>query len=275
MPCGGGDAIPLPSNRVTVGRAADCDVTIPSGTVSSRHCLLELRDGGWTVTDLGSHNGIRIDGVRRQEGSLAPGSILSIAQLRFLVDYEPARPEATAASPPKPSKSTVVEVNCPPRAASTRGDRHPGGALGELIPCGGGAPIPLMKPRLTVGRSPACDVAIPSPTVSSKHCELRLQEGWWHVRDLGSRNGIRVDGIWQTSKYLRPGETLWIARLRFEVVYTPSSDEPPPEEDPFAMSLLEKAGLAGRGAAGRPMDLPREPVDPDRRKKWVIDDGNV
>src|SRR5262245_23298687 len=100
MPCGGGNAIALPSNRVTVGRAADCDVTIPSGTASSRHCLLELRDGGWTVTDLGSHNGIRIDGVRRQEGSLAPGSILSIAQLRFLVDYEPARPETTGSSPP-------------------------------------------------------------------------------------------------------------------------------------------------------------------------------
>ena len=54
VPCGGGSLIPLRKNRLVVGRTADCDIALPQGTVSSKHCLLELRDGVWFVTDLAS-----------------------------------------------------------------------------------------------------------------------------------------------------------------------------------------------------------------------------
>jgi pSer/pThr/pTyr-binding forkhead associated (FHA) protein len=110
--------------------------------------------------------------------------------------------------------------------------------------------------------------------VSSKHCQLDFKEGFWHVRDLGSRNGIRVDGVFQLAKYLRPGEILWIAKHRFEIAYTPLADEPPPEENPFALGLLEKAGLAGRQAGGREPKFPAAPQDPSPRKKWSIDEND-
>src|SRR5437868_688730 len=87
VPCGGGNPVSLLKPRLVVGRSADCDVSIPSGTVSSKHCFLEQRDGVWFVTDLASHNGIRIDGVRCQEGQILPGSVLWIAQQRFQVEY--------------------------------------------------------------------------------------------------------------------------------------------------------------------------------------------
>jgi adenylate cyclase len=280
VPCGGGDAIPLLKPRLVVGRTPDCDVTLPLGTVSSKHCLLEIRDGVWHVRDLASRNGIRIDGVRCEEGRLAPGNVLWIATNRYQVEYV-MKGAAPPAAMPKParhipeSQTTHVEV---PVVAPPAGRRSPVGrvaVLGELIPCGGGAPIPLTKARLVIGRSPSCDIMLNSPLVSGKHCQLDFKEGFWHVRDLGSRNGIRVDGIVQLAKYLKPGEILSIAKLRFEVAYTPLADEPPPEENPFALGLLEKAGLVKRGATDTPLRLPRVAEEEPQRKKWSIDETDV
>lgn len=285
VPCGGGNPIPLLKPRSIVGRSAECDILIPSGTVSSKHCLLEQREGTWYVTDLTSRNGIRIDGVRCQEGRLPPGSVLWIAQQRYQVEYTIKGKESPAAARPVsaapiPAKQTITLVESPTPVMDlphrTQSPvRKPGGSLGELIPCGGGDPIPLLKTSLIVGRSPACDITLAFPLVSSKHCQLEFKSGFWHVRDLGSRNGIRVDGIVQLAKYLRPGEILSIAKHRYEIVYTPLEDEPPPDENPFALGLLEKAGLAGRGSQVETR-FPRQDTsshaDGPVRKKWSIDE---
>lgn len=120
--------------------------------------------------------------------------------------------------------------------------------LGELNPCGGGDPIPLLKPRLVVGRQSRCDIALRFDNVSSTHCELELLNGYWYVRDLGSRNGIKVNGSRCDTHWLMPGDVLSVAKHRYEINYTPNGAAPPPEEEnPFAQSLLEKAGLSGRG----------------------------
>ncbi len=117
--------------------------------------------------------------------------------------------------------------------------------FGELNPCGGGDPIPLQKQRLVVGRQPSCDIMLRFPNVSSRHCELQLLNGYWHVRDLGSRNGIKVNGIRCESHWLMPGDVISVAKHRYEVNYSPErrgSAAAEAEPDPLSMSLLEKAG---------------------------------
>ena len=49
--------------------------------------------------------------------------------------------------------------------------------------------------RLTVGRSPSCDCVLPEECVSRRHAELRRDGGRWFLRDLGSSNGTRVNGM--------------------------------------------------------------------------------
>ena len=120
--------------------------------------------------------------------------------------------------------------------------------LGELNPCGGGDPIPLLKSRLVLGRQSSCDIALRFPNVSSRHCELELVNGYWYVRDMGSRNGIKVNGVRCDSHWLMPGDVISVSKHRYEVSYSPNGAAPPPEEeDPFAVGLLEKAGLSRRG----------------------------
>ncbi len=117
--------------------------------------------------------------------------------------------------------------------------------LGVLNPCGGGDPIPMLHEKLLIGRRSSCDICLRFPNVSSHHCELEVKDGYWMVRALGSRNGVKVNGERVETRFLMPGDILHVARHRFEVTYTPNSDGPVPEEEnPFDRGLLEKAGLA-------------------------------
>jgi adenylate cyclase len=128
---------------------------------------------------------------------------------------------------------------------------------GELVPLGGGDPIPLLKKRLVIGRRESCDIVLRFANVSGQHCELIADEGYWFVFDKGSRNGTKVNGVRVTSmrKRLDPGDTLSVARHKYEMRYSPVDDlgaigPPPAEEEPIrdilSKSLLDRANLRRR-----------------------------
>jgi DNA-binding CsgD family transcriptional regulator len=57
-------SIPLPTGRFVVGRSDSCDLPIDDGLVSRRHAML-LVDTDWmTIEDLGSYNGVIVNGKR-------------------------------------------------------------------------------------------------------------------------------------------------------------------------------------------------------------------
>jgi adenylate cyclase len=126
--------------------------------------------------------------------------------------------------------------------------------FGELQPVGGGDVIPLLRPKMLIGRRDQCDIALRFANVSNRHCELEMIDGYWRVRDLGSSNHTRVNGKRVTVKWLMPGDELAVARHKFTVSYVPQSSGPPPEDggEDISMSLLEKAGLAQRDEMGPP-----------------------
>ena len=138
---------------------------------------------------------------------------------------------------------------------------------GELLPVGGGDPIPLLKKTLLVGRRESCDIVLRFSNVSAHHCQLTVNGGYWHVRDLQSRNGLKVNGVRVTEKRLDPGDILSIAKHKYVVKYSPvdlgAVGPPPPEvaeADVFGKSLLERRRAAAparreggrRPVAGRP-----------------------
>jgi predicted component of type VI protein secretion system len=130
---------------------------------------------------------------------------------------------------------------------------------GELLPMGGGDPIPMLKKSLLVGRRESCDIVLRFSNVSAHHCQMIVTGGYWYVRDLQSRNGVKVNGERVTDKLVKPGDILSIARHKYEVSYSPSelgAVGPPPtemkENDIFSKSLLERAGLDQRRFTGGP-----------------------
>jgi FHA domain-containing protein len=76
---GGGErTVALASDTVTIGRQADCDVVLKDKGASRKHAQLKLRDGVWTLTDLGSTNGTRLNGHTIQSRELADGDKITI-----------------------------------------------------------------------------------------------------------------------------------------------------------------------------------------------------
>jgi hypothetical protein len=142
-------------------------------------------------------------------------------------------------------------------------------AYGELVPVGGGDPIPLLKKSLLIGRRESCDIVLRFSNVSAHHCQLTVNGGYWHVRDLQSRNGVKVNGVRATDKRLDPGDTLSVAKHKYELHYSPidlgAVGPPPPEipgEDFFSKSLLERAGLETRKF--KPAKTPSDPEEDTR-----------
>lgn len=122
--------------------------------------------------------------------------------------------------------------------------------FGELVPVGGGDPIPLLKPSLLVGRRESADIVLRFPNVSGHHCELKLSNGYWTIKDLRSSNGTKVNGVRVSEQTLKPGDHLTVAKHEFEISFDPSrlGGVSAPQEDSrtqrmFGKSLLEEAGL--------------------------------
>lgn len=60
-----------------------------------------------------------------------------------------------------------------------------------------------------LGRDDGCDVVVLHPSVSRRHALLSRDEAGWHIRDLDSKNGVRVNGERVSRHPL--GERCWFA----------------------------------------------------------------
>lgn len=139
----------------------------------------------------------------------------------------------------------------------------------ELVPVGGGDPIPLVKSPLVVGRRESCDICLRFNNISGRHSELVLLDGVWYVRDLGSTNGTKVNGqAVQQDKLLSPGDEIAFANRRFRIQYTlPPGRGFLVEEEDLDVPLLEKAGLARQPRPTRPILRPPLPAQASEAEK--------
>ncbi|MBI5366861.1 MAG: FHA domain-containing protein [Planctomycetes bacterium] len=71
---------------------------------------------------------------------------------------------------------------------------------------------------VVIGRNPDCALRIETSSVSKHHCEVKIVDGRFVVRDLGSRNGTLVNGKKITEGPLAPGDQLKVGKIsiRFE-----------------------------------------------------------
>ena len=78
----------LSGERVLVGRSRECDVTVSDPNVSRRHIELRRGDGGWTAFDLGSTNGMKVNGRRIGHADLSPGDRITIGVTDLTFELE-------------------------------------------------------------------------------------------------------------------------------------------------------------------------------------------
>jgi predicted component of type VI protein secretion system len=127
-----GPNILLDKPILLIGRHQECDIQIPSRKISRRHCCIAQVDDHLIVRDLCSTNGIRINGVRVNEGQLKSGDELTIGNFRYQVNWS-AQPGAPAMAPPPPVKNA-------PKLAPL--ERDPFDSCEEPIPIAEPEPFP-------------------------------------------------------------------------------------------------------------------------------------
>jgi hypothetical protein len=85
---------PGSGTRFTIGRNRDCDLCLADLSVSRMHALLVRREDGWVLSDLGSHNGTRLNGwLVREAVRVRAGDRVEFGSMAFIIqDDQPAAP---------------------------------------------------------------------------------------------------------------------------------------------------------------------------------------
>ncbi|MCH8829359.1 MAG: FHA domain-containing protein [Planctomycetes bacterium] len=139
-----GQRIPLDKAVILVGRHQDCDAVLKeSRKVSRRHCCIAQVNNEFIIRDLGSMNGVRVNGKRIEtESPIHPGDEIAIGDVRFIMqEQEPAgengsRAEPAAASPSKP------ESDIPPRK-KPKPAKSPAGIMPQPVNLSQNFPVPI------------------------------------------------------------------------------------------------------------------------------------
>ena len=112
----------------------------------------------------------------------------------------------------------------------------------------------MQRPVLLIGRHPECDVRIDLPKISRRHCCVALAYDRVLIRDLGSHNGVRVNGRVVEEARLHAGDEVAIGpliyRLEMEAA-PPASSRPRPGP---AARLAQISGGRARPSAALPPD---------------------
>ena len=117
----------------------------------------------------------------------------------------------------------------------------------QLLALTDGPSILLDKPILLLGRHGECDIQLNSRKVSRRHCCIAQVNDYLVVRDLGSTNGVRINGHRVLEGKLTAGDELTVGNFRYQVYLDApgSSDEPrdtpPPGKAQAAYDRLEEA----------------------------------
>jgi FHA domain/Domain of unknown function (DUF1707) len=84
--------------------------------------------------------------------------------------------------------------------------------------------LPAGERRVVLGRSRECDCVLAEPSVSRLHAELRRDGGRWLLRDIGSRNGTRLNGVRLLDEAeVAPGDRVSFGDARFRLAEAPRS----------------------------------------------------
>lgn len=120
--------------------------------------------------------------------------------------------------------------------------KDPGGLITELsVPVSGAV----------LGRGLECDIVFNEPTLSRKHCRFACENGQWIVQDLGSHNGVIINGQKADTSPLKLGDEIILGRFCLKVLSLPASQVAPPPNSIRFTCRCGKVHVVRAASAGR------------------------
>lgn len=235
--------VPLVRDEITIGRKEGNTIRLTERNVSRRHARIVKRATEYLLEDLASYNGIVVNNARLIEARpIRHGDEIRIGDYTLqIVDEpgvqptppppapvsqpsEPIVPLLSAPVPPPAGASPLASHNDPlaparpADAASTPVPEHIRGLrLVFLAPAGVPAPVMLDKLPVVMGRSEAADVALPFSSISREHARVFLEDDRLMIEDMGSSNGVQINGDKVKKGPLAPGDMVQLGVVEFRV----------------------------------------------------------
>ena len=116
----------------------------------------------------------------------------------------------------------------------------------QLLALTDGPSILLDKPILLLGRHGECDVQLNSRKVSRRHCCIAQVHDYLVVRDLGSTNGVRINGHRVLEGKLNAGDELTVGNFRYQVYLDAQSSSAEQKDTPPPLPRVKTKSAADR-----------------------------
>ena len=126
---------------VSLGRGSENDIVIESGSVSAKHAEMRRVEGGYELADIGSTNGLKSDGVRKEVIRLLSGMTVKLGDVAF--EFSLSEEELATLNLERPTVESPIlrEAELPPVRKAAM----------DLPP----AYVPPRSPTFTVEPTPA------------------------------------------------------------------------------------------------------------------------
>ncbi|MBP6633631.1 MAG: FHA domain-containing protein [Kofleriaceae bacterium] len=238
--------VPLIRDEITIGRKEGNTIRLTERNVSRRHARIVRAGGAVAIEDLGSYNGVRVNGTR-----IAQRTALSVSDRVQIGDYlielkaegveqvsddsktapiervDPAMleglPTLQQAAVGPPADLTEPQRALPPTAAAVGPAMTSNARLVVLSSNFAGQEFELTRPQMVIGRTEDNEIVINHRSISRNHAKVVREvdganAGRYTISDLQSSNGVRVNGEDYGKVELRRGDIVDLGHVRLRFV---------------------------------------------------------
>lgn len=211
--------VPLVREEISIGRKEGNTIRLTERNVSRKHARLRRANGAFLIEDLSSFNGVKVNG-RKIGGELA----LSAGDQITIGDYQLAlQVEGTDNTATMPDAAAIAVGMGPGSDAVTAMIAAPVSTaiparLVMLSPPAPGQEYALNRPRMKLGRAEDLDMWVNHRSISREHAEFIVEGDSFRVTDLGSANGLRVNGVETKNHELSSGDVIEIGQVKLRFV---------------------------------------------------------
>jgi pSer/pThr/pTyr-binding forkhead associated (FHA) protein/cytoskeletal protein RodZ len=245
--------VPLPSGRdeFTIGRKDGNTIKLTEQNVSRQHARLVRANGSFYIEDKGSYTGVKVNGDRiTGRRHIKEGDEIRIGDyhLSLSIEKQIEKEPKNGASKGLTSGTAVITLDKKQQERLRAGEKTTS-ERGRLCLLSGplaGKLYPIERDEVVIGRTDDNDIVLNHRSISRNHAKIVVTNNVHQIVDLGSANGVRVNGEEYGKIDLRKGDKIDLGhvRLRFVGAGEDFAYDPSMKED------VVGADDSGKGGAG-------------------------
>ena len=228
---------------VSIGRGDDNVLVLESSNVSRNHCQLIFENGNWQIEDLGSTNGVELDGIRVAKGIVNNRSSLAVRPFLLTVSLPSEEADGTIADSTLTGDGTLVG-NATQTDLTAIGDEEEqtmvGTSLGEdgtsiqdevqqdfiLVQNGlsSGVSVPLFEENI-IGSQSSCDLVLRDAGIESEHLRISYDGKRYSFIKLSTSEQVLLNGKNADAGFLKNDDSIILGEVELRLRIGSSAKE--------------------------------------------------